>query len=289
LAAGSYFQKILVPVDGSQFSLQAEEVAADIAKKFNSKVTVLHVVPHGIMHPPTHRDWISQPVPDSIRKEIEGSFLQMGQQAIAEAKMLFAGEKVQVDTILEEFADPPETILEVAKEKKSNLIVLGNRGASEIEDFALGGVAEKVSRHAECPVLLVKKRTTISKILVAVDGSKHAQRALTHAIQLASKYKGIVTLLNVAQTRLPHIKTEAAKSLGERIVSEAEAQVKGVKADKKVELGHPAKTILDFAKKGNYDMIAIGSRGLNPTKRFFLGSVSDNVARHAECSVLIVR
>jgi len=276
---------MLVPIDGSRFSLQAEEVAADIAKKFNSKVIVLHVVPHGIMHPPSEY----QQVPESVRKEMEGWFSQKGKQALGEAKMLFAEEKVPVDIILEEFADPPETILGVAKEKKSDLIIMGNRGASEIEDFTLGGVAEKVSRHAECPVLIVKKGEVISKILVAVDGSKHAQKALEHAVQLALKYNAAVTLLNVAQTFLPHIKTETAKNMGDRIVSEAAARVKGLKVDKRVEVGHPAKTILDVAEKGKYDLIALGCRGLNPAKRFLLGCVSDNVSRHSHCSVLIVK
>jgi nucleotide-binding universal stress UspA family protein len=88
---------------------------------------------------------------------------------------------------------------------------------------------------------------------------------------------------------LPQVRAETVKSVGERIVSEAESQVKDVKVDKKVELGHPAKMILDFAKKGNYDLIALGSRGLSPVSRVFLGSVSDHVARQSECTVLIVR
>lgn len=282
----SHFKNMLVPVDGSRFSIQAQEVAVDIAKKFNSKVTVLYVIPHEIKHPPAE---YSTQVPESIRKEMEGWFSQKGAQALEGAKMLFAGEKVQVDTILEEFADPPETILDVAREKKADLVVMGNRGTSEIESFDLGGVAEKVSKHAECPVLIVKKGTAISKILVAVDGSKHAQKALEHAAQLALKYGAAVTLLNVAQTVLPHIKTETAKSMGDRVVSEAAAKVKELKVDKRVEIGHPAKIILDIAKKGNYDLIALGSKGLSPAKRFVFGSVSDKVARHAHCSVLIVK
>jgi len=88
---------------------------------------------------------------------------------------------------------------------------------------------------------------------------------------------------------LTRVQEEAAKGIGERVVSEAESHVKGVNMDKKVELGHPAKTIIDFAKKGNYDLIVMGRRGLNPVRRFVLGSVSDKVARHAQCSVLIVR
>jgi len=168
-------------------------------------------------------------------------------------------------------------------------LIMSNRGTSEIEDFTLGGVAEKVLRHAECPVLVVKKGTMISKILVAVDGSKHAQKALEYAVQLALKFKATLTLLNVAPPALPSTKPETVKSMGDRIVSGAAKQVKELKPEKRVEIGHPAKTILDVAKKGNYDLIALGKRGLNPVNRFLLGSVSDKVTRHSQCSVLIVK
>ena len=174
---------MLVPTDGSRFSFQNEEVAANIANKFNSRVTVLHVVSHAIRHLPME---FAQQVPESIRKEMEGWFLQRGKQALEEAKRLFAGN-AQLDSMLVEFANPAETILKVAREKKSDIIVIGNRGTGEIEEFTLGSVADKVLRYAECTVLIVKRGTAVSKILVAVDGSKHAQKALEYAVQLALK------------------------------------------------------------------------------------------------------
>jgi len=286
LANKSYFQNILVPVDGSRFSFQNIEVAADIAEKFNSKVTLLHVVPHVIAHPPKE---YAQQVSDSVRKEMENWFLQRGKQALEEAKMLFAERTLKVDTLLEQFTDPAETILKVAKEKKSDLIVVGSRGTGEIEDFALGSVAEKVCRYAECTVLIVKGGRRISKVLVAVDGSKHAQNAIEHTVQMALKYNATVTLLTVAQTIYPYLTSDGARKIGELIVSAAAKHVKELKVDERVEVGRPAKIILDIAKNENYDLIALGSRGLNPAIGFLLGSVSDIVARYAQCSVLIVR
>ena len=56
-----------------------------------------------------------------------------------------------------------------------------------------------------------------------------------------------------------------------------------------LEFGNPAETIIEIAEKGNYDLIVVGSRGLSSVKRFFLGSVSDDISHHAKCSVLIVR
>jgi nucleotide-binding universal stress UspA family protein len=120
---------------------------------------------------------------------MEDWFLERGKQALEEAKRLFTGGKARVNTMLVEFADPAETILKVAKGKGSDIIVIGNRGTGEIEEFSLGSVAEKVSKYAECTVLIFKKGMKMSKILVAVDGSKHAQKALDYAVQLALKYK----------------------------------------------------------------------------------------------------
>ncbi len=281
----SYFKKLLVPVDASPYSLQAEELAANLAKNFSSKVTLLHVIPHAIRHqPPKYFD-----LPGNIREEIEGSYIQKGKQVIQQAKALFDQEGVKAEMILEEFGDPAETILQLAEEKRSNVLILGNRGSSDTTELALGEVAEKVVRHAECSVLIVKKKTPFSRILVAFDGSKHSQKALKKAAQLALKYESQLTLLNVAQTMLPQMRAEAAKSMGERVVSDAVSRVKDVEVDKKVELGHPAKTILDVAKNGDYDVIVLGRRGLNPVRRFFLGSVSDHVVRNSECTVLIVK
>lgn len=285
MAAQSYFKNLLVAADGSSYSLQAEETAANLAKAFNSMVIVLHVTPHDIKHQP----YPYASVPDSMRHEVESWFEQRGSQIVQQAKTLFAQEGVKAEVILEEFADPSDTILEVAQEKNCDTLILGNKGSSKIPGFALGGVTENVLRHADRAVFIVKGRSDFSKILVAYDGSKYAQKALNYAVQLGEKYKSKITLLSVVQTMLTKIQEEAAKSIGERVVSEAESHVKGVSTDKKVEVGHPAKTIIDFAKEGDYDLIVLGSRGLNPVKRFVLGSVSDKVARHAQCSVLIIK
>ncbi|KUO41739.1 MAG: hypothetical protein APZ16_03825 [Candidatus Hadarchaeum yellowstonense] len=277
---------MLVPIDGSRSSFQSEEVAADIADKFGSRVTILHVVPQVIRNLPSE---FVQQVSDSIRKEMEDWSLERGKLALEEAKKLFVGKKARINTMLVKFANPAETILKVAEEKGSDIIVIGNRGTGEIEEFSLGSIAEKVSKHAKCSVLIVKKGMRMSKILVAVDGSKHSQKALDYAAQLALKYKASVTLMNVAQTVYPFLKADAVKSIGELIVSSAAKRVKDLKINRRVEIGDPAKTIIEVVKSENYDLIALGSRGLNPAEKFLLGSVSDRIAEHAQCSVLIVK
>ncbi len=80
-----------------------------------------------------------------------------------------------------------------------------------------------------------------------------------------------------------------AKEIGESILSSATSKVKGVKVDTQLKFGNPAETIIEVAEKENYDVIVVGSKGLSKVKRFFLGSVSDDVSHHARGSVLIVK
>ena len=281
-----YFKKILVPVDGSHPCLHAEELAALIAKNFKSKVTVIHVISHDLLHP---RLGSHYQVPPPVLTEIKDWFLQKGRKVLWDAEALFKEEGVEVDARIVEHADPAETVLLVSRDEDYDLIVMGNRGETEVEVFSLGSIAEKVSRHAEWPVLLVKQKTRLSKILVAIDGSESADKALEHAVQLAKKHKAKVTLLNVEDSKLFALKPKVAREVGERVLSDAAAKVEGLKLNTQVEFGNPAETIIEVAEKGNYDLIVVGSRGLSSVKRFFLGSVSDDVSHHAKPSVLIVR
>jgi len=282
----SYFKKILVPVDGSHTCLHAEELTAAIAKNFKSKVTVIHVVPRDLLHAELE---LRYRLPPSVRAEITDWLLQTGRKIIWDAEALFKEEGLEVDARVVEYEDPAETVLRVAKNEEYGLVVMGNRGETEVEVFSLGSIAEKVSRHAECPVLIVKQKTKLAKILVAVDGSESAGKALEYVIQLAKKHKAKVTLLNVQESKIFDLKPEIARKIGERILSDVTAKVKGLKLSTQLEFGNPAETIIEVAEKENYDLIVVGSRGLSNVKRFFLGSVSDDVSHHAKCSVWIVR
>ncbi len=282
----SYFKKILVPVDGSHSCLHAEELAAAIAKNFKSKITVIHVVSHDLLHA---RLELHYQVPPSVLSEITNWLSQAGRKVLSEAEALFKEEGIEVNVRIVEYADPAETILRTVKDEEYDLVVMGNRGETEVEVFSLGSIAEKVSRHAECPVLIVKQKTKLSKILVAVDGSESAEKALEYAVQLAKKHKAKVTLLNVGESKLFGFKPNVVREVGEHVLSDAAAKVKGLKLNTQLEFGNPAETIIEVAEKGNYDLIVVGSRGLSSVKRFFLGSASDDVSHHAKCSVLIVR
>lgn len=146
----------------------------------------------------------------------------------------------------------------------------------------------------------------ITKILVAIDGSEHADKALNFALDLAEKYSATVTIINVFQVptvgylgepfAYPIVLADFSKevkAVHEKILSKALKRAKELKPNLKISTllkeGRPSDKIVETAKEGNFDFIVMGHRGLGKVKEFFLGSVSDRVADEAHCPVLIVK
>jgi nucleotide-binding universal stress UspA family protein len=282
----SCFQKILVAVDGSETSLQAEELTALLAKDFQSKITVAHAVPEQLLDLSVKTPYAN--IPHAVIKEISEWFVKKGEEILNNAQALFGEEGLTVDARILH-GDSAENIISLASAEKYDLILLGNRGETEAEAFSLGSNAEKISRHAECSVLIVKEKSKISKILVAIDGSENAKKALQLTAQLGQKLNAEITAMHVIEGGLFGLAPKLAQNVGEKLLSEAVEEVKAVNLAKRLEPGSPSEKLIETAKKEGYDLIVVGSRGLSRVKRFFLGSVSDDVSHHAPCSVLIVR
>ena len=147
----------------------------------------------------------------------------------------------------------------------------------------------------------------VTHILVAVDGSTHADRAMAFAADLAVKYQADLTVLNVvsyastvplalgAYAELEGLYAESRSVLqeaGAKIVESAAEQARrlGVQNVKTVvELGSPAQSICDAADANRIDVIVMGRRGLSDFSGFFLGSISHKVAHSADCTVVTVK
>jgi nucleotide-binding universal stress UspA family protein len=136
------FERILVAVDGSSRSEKTIAMAVDLAQRYGSAVTILHVREYERyegsdvdMGPPISAE---QLVNDVLERFREG-----GAEAQGEVRRVSSGET-------------PDQIVEVAGKVDADLIIMGSRGMSEWKSLLLGGVASKVVAHAPCPVLLVR-------------------------------------------------------------------------------------------------------------------------------------
>ena len=142
-----------------------------------------------------------------------------------------------------------------------------------------------------------------SRILVAVDGSSFAERALAYAVDLSKKYEAKLVIVHVVLRRFYAVTPSEAgvlattvfvkemESEGKKITAKAEEVVKaaGIEYECKLVQGVPADEIVKLAKAENIDLIVMGSRGLTEVRAFLLGSVSDKVTHHAKCPTLVIK
>jgi nucleotide-binding universal stress UspA family protein len=134
------YQKILVPIDGSGNSKRALLEAIKIAKMTSGFITLLHVQ--------NNRSAMLQS-PNPLNKNIaQNSLLVDGQRSVR-------AEGIHVESMLLE-GNIIDTILRVAKEENFDLIVIGARGLSKLEEILMGSVSHGVVEKASCPVIVTK-------------------------------------------------------------------------------------------------------------------------------------
>jgi nucleotide-binding universal stress UspA family protein len=188
--------------------------------------------------------------------------------------------------------------------KGADLLVVGARGAGGFPGLQLGSVSQQVLHHAHCPVAVVRStvgpdaRPEGGRVLVGVDGSASSQMALRWALAEGGRRQAPVAVLHAWE--VPAIvgpagggypyDTEAldraAHALVDRLVDGAAAEATGVAVERRVVGGGPAAGLLDAARDAT--LIVVGRRGLGGFRRLLLGSVSDHVARHAPCPVVVM-
>ncbi|CAM4312572.1 universal stress protein [Acinetobacter pragensis] len=144
------YNQILVPVDGSQISFSAVKKAAQIAKAFNSKLTLISLVAED---PFTDADFYYS---SAIMKEYFVQAHENATKSLADALEIAKAEGVDAETQVVKGQVSAEGIAETATELKADLIVMGSHGRKGFQKMLLGSFAQDVLRNTELPVLIVK-------------------------------------------------------------------------------------------------------------------------------------
>ena len=150
------FYKILVPLDRSDHSRRALDVAIQIAKRFDGKLTLVHVYSVATPAIMLESHPLTMPItPSGYTSKFEEAARNEGDSILADYKRIAEVEKVNVDVMLRE-GHTVQEIIKVSKEGNFGLIVMGARGVSHIKEMLLGSVTDGVMHHVDCPVLVVR-------------------------------------------------------------------------------------------------------------------------------------
>jgi nucleotide-binding universal stress UspA family protein len=273
-------KKILVPVDFSEHSAYALEVAASLARQSDSEIVLLHMM--GLSEAILTKD-ASQEAAEAhyymkLTKKRFQEFLD---------KDFLKGIKVQ--EMVQNYKVFSE-INEVAMELQAELIVMGSHGTSGLSSIFVGSNTEKVVRTAKVPVLVVKKKRPDYKphrVVYACDYNVEDLSAYKQALKLFDRWKVEVHLVYVNMPTEHFKSSEEIKRAREMFFKVAHngsqpAEIKThIVSDYSIEGG-----IFYFASTIGADLIAMPTHGRKGMAHFFKGSIGEDVANRAEIPVI---
>jgi len=140
-----HINKILVPVDFSEHSQKALRYALAFALQFDAEVTLVHIVEQ-MVYP---GDWMYPPL------AVTDFAAEKREQMLDRLRALDAGSGVKTDHVVR-LGRAWQEVIEIAREQKADMIILATHGYTGLKHALLGSVAEKIVRHAPCPVLSVR-------------------------------------------------------------------------------------------------------------------------------------
>jgi nucleotide-binding universal stress UspA family protein len=280
----------IVPVDLSKPSIAALGWAADLAKRGPSRLIAVHAV---------------EPTPLGESNELVAMLEARGLERLHDA----CGHAVSagIEVVREcRIGEPSLVIEDVARRTPRAFIVMGNRGLGPIRRAFLGSIADRVLRHAECPVLVVRENDeppARPRILVATDFTRDAEAAVDAARMLTrrAREQPRVALLHVV---LPPQVIEAAEVPlippseigGEE--QDAREQLESIAADFRrlgaettveVARGDVLRAVAERADGLHADVVALGRHGASILERLLVGSTAERVLHRAKCAVLTAR
>jgi nucleotide-binding universal stress UspA family protein len=195
---------------------------------------------------------------------------------------------------------PARALLDAAGD--ADLLVVGPRGRGELRELALGSVTQECLHHARCPVAVVRgdddaaRAGTGERVVAGVDGSETSARALRWALDDARARGGVVAAVHAwhvpfsmsltAGARDQSAFEQAAGRLLDQVVDATASEHRDVPVERVLVGGSPTDALLGAA--GDAALVVVGGRGVGGFRGLLLGSVSQQLAHHAPCPVVVV-
>jgi nucleotide-binding universal stress UspA family protein len=285
-AAPADFRNIVFPTDFSLCSAAALPYVSAIAERYGATVHILHVEEFGLRIYPVDDPYPLIEEPDASAQEKMGELLQSR----------WFNKISFTQTIAKR--DIWGSISDLVADTRADLVIVATHGRSGFQHFVLGSVAEKILRHAPCPVLTVgpeaRKRGLangrMDAVLYATDLSSTSVPALDYAIALARKYYSELILLHASQDKATDF-CDQPDLLGgmRRRLKNLMKDRPAVEYDVVVEWGFPAELIIALAAERKADLIVMGVHSAVPILEQAPGAVAYEAVCRAPCPVLTVR
>jgi nucleotide-binding universal stress UspA family protein len=296
--------RIICAVDGSEWSQWGVQTLEALAERRPEHVTLLHVIDKSSLRTAKSK---TGAMDKRALTAMEKAGQVMLREAERSAKVALGQAALSPRTTFSRllaYGTIAPTIVEQARRRKADLILIGSRGLSDIKGFLLGSTSRRVASMAGCSLLVVKERlSTLRRVTLAVDDSRPSRVAAQFLRSHILPESAAVTILSSAESPVSdlaarYLSASQISALMQPVIERSTRLVNSLRdefiaegrtAITKVHVNHVIDTIVKDVEADHADLLVVGSRGLTKSERFHLGSVSESLLRHAPCSVLIVR
>ncbi|MDX6183512.1 universal stress protein [Flavobacterium sp. Fl-77] len=272
-------KRILVPTDFSKHAEDALKVAAQIAKKNDAEIVILHI----LELPSQMNDAIlgGASIPETML------FMKKANETLDEiaSKTFLDGIPV---TEIAKIDKPIHGITQISKEHNIDLIVMGSHGSSGLEELLIGSNTEKVVRNSDIPVLVIKKDIANfdpKNVVFASDFTEETKKPFEKLLKFTKLFN---TKLHLVMICTPNSfkPTHVAEKAMNDFVSEFNLTNYSTQIynDTNIEKG-----ILNFSNSINADIIGMSTHGRTGFAHFFNGSISEGLVNHAVRPVITVK
>jgi nucleotide-binding universal stress UspA family protein len=289
------YEKIMVPLDGSELAEVTLWYAARLAGRLGSAITLVYVNPPNELTSPHMYECYLQDTVTRVKEQATQMAAETGGGEVAVDYKMFKG-------------DPAEEIVDYADSAKIDMIILSTQGKSGIKRWAMGNVANKVVRATRKQVLIIRAKGAkpdvykdkLTKVLVPVDGSRESESILRFVTQMAVKLNLEITLFHIwprhadiyssigvkARDKIEKRENEYVQRLVDRLKADG-VNASGVFRD--VLLGSEAEEIIKLAEEGEFSMVAMATHGRSGVGRWIFGSNAEKVLNEGSTPLLLVR
>jgi len=270
--------KLLVPTDFSPQAMHALEVAVQLAKRYNAKIYLLHLLemPETLVDGPGIAH--TSELPEALY------FMRLAHQRFNDILKLPLLQDIEVIEAAE-FDGAFEGIMDYVVKYEIDGIVMGSHGANGLQELFIGSNTEKVVRHANVPVLVIKSQNLDFKIrnfVFATDLQDDNIAPVQKALKLAEKEGAALKLVYINTPNRFRTTLEIKKNYHNFIESlGTPVEHFSIFNDQTIERG-----ILNFTEHVNADLLGIGTHGRKGLAHFFNGSVSQDLVNHAQRPVI---
>ncbi len=273
-------KKILVPIDFSKPSEYAAKMAAQIAKKTNATVYLIHLIelPKGVVDMGAGSRFS---IPESML------YLRKVREKVLDFKEGIFSDAMDVKYFIK-LNNPFEGIQKYADKIDADIIIMGSKGHSEFEEMIIGSNTEKVVRSSKRPVIVVKKdskKFKLKNLVFASNFKEENKEVFGKFVDFANTFNSKVHLLKV-NTPANFQGTSEAKQKVKEFTQDFDLKKYKINiySDVSVEKG-----IQNFSREVNADLIALSTHGRSGLAHLFTGSVTKNLSKNALKPMLTIK